>query len=244
MISVCMATYNGAKVIEKQLVSILKQLSSVDEIIIVDDASTDETRGLIKKISAPYPAQLILLENPQNLGPIRSFEKALQASSGDYIFFTDQDDEWFLDKVATVMAVITREKSDLVVHDGVVIDGQGAIVDPSWNHYNHNDVHQGVLGNLKKNGYTGAMMTISRRLANASLPFPNKLEMHDQWFFLIAKKLGYSISIIEKPLMNYVRHGGNVTGMRKRTGWERLRGRLRTSKNILTYKKNNRPTKS
>ncbi|MBM6822519.1 glycosyltransferase, partial [Fusobacterium mortiferum] len=42
-ISVCMATYNGERFIEKQLNSILKQTVEVDEIIISDDNSTDNT---------------------------------------------------------------------------------------------------------------------------------------------------------------------------------------------------------
>ena len=49
MISVCMATYNGAKFIKKQLESILCQLSADDEVIISDDGSTDQTIRIIKE---------------------------------------------------------------------------------------------------------------------------------------------------------------------------------------------------
>ena len=47
-VSVCMATYNGERFIYEQLDSIIKQLTSKDEIIIVDDCSTDETIKIIK----------------------------------------------------------------------------------------------------------------------------------------------------------------------------------------------------
>lgn len=50
MISVCMATYNGAKYIEKQLDSILSQLSADDEIVISDDGSKDETISIIESM--------------------------------------------------------------------------------------------------------------------------------------------------------------------------------------------------
>ena len=50
MISVCIATYNGAKYIKEQLESILYQLSCDDEIIISDDCSTDNTLDIIEKI--------------------------------------------------------------------------------------------------------------------------------------------------------------------------------------------------
>ena len=48
-ISVCMASYNGEKFI-KQIVSILNQLSKTDELIIIDDASFDNTISIIKKL--------------------------------------------------------------------------------------------------------------------------------------------------------------------------------------------------
>ena len=48
MISVCMATYNGAKFMREQLKSILLQLSLEDEVIISDDSSTDNTIEIIK----------------------------------------------------------------------------------------------------------------------------------------------------------------------------------------------------
>ena len=48
--SVCIATYNGEKYIEEQLVSILKQLNDTDEIIISDDDSSDNTLNIITKL--------------------------------------------------------------------------------------------------------------------------------------------------------------------------------------------------
>ena len=47
MISVCIATFNGEKYLKLQLVSILSQLDIDDEIIIIDDASTDNTIEII-----------------------------------------------------------------------------------------------------------------------------------------------------------------------------------------------------
>ena len=49
MISVCMATYNGAAFIDAQLESILMQLDAEDEVIVVDDGSTDETIARINQ---------------------------------------------------------------------------------------------------------------------------------------------------------------------------------------------------
>ena len=50
MISVCVATYNGERFIREQIDSILRQLSSDDEIIVSDDGSTDDTISIINSI--------------------------------------------------------------------------------------------------------------------------------------------------------------------------------------------------
>lgn len=221
-----MATYNGAMTIERQLDSIVTQLSKDDEIIIVDDGSTDATRTLIKQYqAAKYPA-LKLIVNENNLGPIKSFEKALQLAQGDYIFLSDQDDIWNANKVESVMSAFD-EGADLVVHDGVVVDGELNIIDKSWNHYNGNNVAQGLFGNLIKNGYTGAMMAISKRMIATATPFPEDISMHDQWLFVVAKMRHLKIVIIEEPLMQYVRHGNNATGMQKRKKSEMLSDRVK-----------------
>lgn len=236
MISVCMATYNGAKTVETQLASILPQLSSEDEVIVVDDGSADNTLNLIETLAQGYPAKLSIHKNMVNTGPVKAFETALKQAKGDYIFLSDQDDEWFPKKVQMVMEVFQDSNASLVVHDGVVVDKNKKELDSSWNHFNRNNVHQGVIGNIIKNGFTGAMMAFTKELVQASLPFPEKLEMHDQRLFLVAKKKGMKVSVIEAPLMYYVRHGDNVTGNRRSFG-QQLAGRIRTIRQYLDLKK-------
>lgn len=73
MISVCMASFNGSKYIEQQLESILIQLGSMDEVVIVDDASKDDTVLKIRNFNDP---RIKLFENNHNLGVISTFEKS------------------------------------------------------------------------------------------------------------------------------------------------------------------------
>ena len=51
MISVCIATYNGARYIAEQLASILKQLSAEDEVVVSDDGSTDGTIDIVRSLN-------------------------------------------------------------------------------------------------------------------------------------------------------------------------------------------------
>ena len=86
-----MASYNGAKFISKQIKSILSDLNSSDELIIVDDFSTDETIEKINKFNDP---RIRLYVNNENKGEIFSFNRAIQYAKNDYIFLSDQDDIW------------------------------------------------------------------------------------------------------------------------------------------------------
>jgi hypothetical protein len=61
--------------------------------------------------------------------------------------------------------------------------------------------------------------------------------MHDQWIALVCMLKKKKIVFIDKPLIKYVRHGGNVTGIKKRSTSEQLIGRLRTVLAILSYKR-------
>ena len=97
-ISVALAAYNGEKYIEKQIYSILSQSLEVNEIVIVDDNSSDNTFDILKSLSFEYP-KIKLIKNPTNLGPKASFKLAIKNSTNDYIILSDQDDIWDFCKV-------------------------------------------------------------------------------------------------------------------------------------------------
>ncbi|WP_071393485.1 glycosyltransferase family 2 protein [Bacillus tuaregi] len=229
-ISVCLATYNGAAFIIRQLDSVIKQLKDTDEVIVVDDCSTDDTVDLIKNT---YGNRVEVHVNQHNMGAIRNFEKAILLSQGDVVFLCDQDDIWEDNKVEKVMKAFQEQQADLVVHDAVVVDGDLEVLSPSWNEYNHNNIHQGMFGNVLKNAYTGAFMAFKKELIPRVTPFPPTIEMHDQWIALVCMLKKKNIVFLEDKLVKYVRHGGNVTGMKKRSLSQQLKGRIGTLRSII-----------
>lgn len=89
VISVVMSTYNEENYIETSLKSILNQTFQDFEIIIVDDASTDHTRDIIKGLG---DERIRLLCNDENQGLTKNLNKALQYVRGRYIARMDGDD--------------------------------------------------------------------------------------------------------------------------------------------------------
>lgn len=115
-ISVVMATYNGEKYLKEQLDTIRLQTRMIDEVIICDDRSSDQTVELVKNYILQYGMQdsWQIVVNEKNLGYANNFNKVTLLASGDIIFFSDQDDLWELDKVQK-MTEIMESHSDCMV---------------------------------------------------------------------------------------------------------------------------------
>lgn len=128
-ISVCMATYNGAKYIGQQLESILRQGRQPDEVILCDDGSTDETVHIIRKFIENNGLQDTwrLCQNEQNKGYPGNFYYAMGLCSGDIVFLADQDDLWHREKIARMCQVFEERPEAMVVCCKLsLIDAEGA----------------------------------------------------------------------------------------------------------------------
>ena len=84
---------------EHQLNSILNQTVKVDEIVVCEDHSTDNTKEILEKYNKANPGLFKILHNSQNLGSNKNAEKAIQHCNGDIVFLSDHDDEWLPNKV-------------------------------------------------------------------------------------------------------------------------------------------------
>lgn len=209
MISVCIATYNGKEELRRQLDSIYPQLSVDDEIVISDDNSTDGTRELIKTYidnDACLP-KVYLIDGPSLHSPIPNFENALKNAKGDYIFLSDQDDQWMPNKVEVMMKAL--QQSSCVVSDCVVTDGALNVTAASF--YELNRTRAGWMYNLfVKNGYLGCCMAFRRCVLEKSLPFPKHTPMHDIWIGNIAA-MYYDVCFINDRLISFCRHDHNAS---------------------------------
>jgi len=123
-ISAVIPTYNNADYIEDAINSILNQSHPVDEIIIVDDGSSDNTEELVKAISKT--AANIIYIKQANQGPSSARNRGIEAAGGDWIAFLDADDLWTSDKVALQITALKNEPQlKLIAADMSEIDRLG-----------------------------------------------------------------------------------------------------------------------
>lgn len=229
-VSVCMATYNGAAYIKRQINSILVQLKTCDEIIIVDDNSTDNTCELIDSFQ---DSRIKLLKNETNKGFLFSFQKAIKYSCGDIIFLSDQDDEWMEDKVLSVLLLFEEKNFDIVLHDAVVVNKNGRILYNSLKEIF--PMKTGVIVNFVKNSFTGCCMALKRKIALKMLPIPDGVKYHDRWFGIVGGVLGYKIYYLDKILIKYYRHGHNTSPFKHNNIHTIIKDRLLLILNIIIF---------
>lgn len=89
--SAIIPNYNHGKFVLGAISAAIEQTVPFDEIIIIDDASTDNSVELIKERIRDVP-HAKLVENSQNIGVINSCNRGLEAATGDFLFFMSADD--------------------------------------------------------------------------------------------------------------------------------------------------------
>lgn len=232
MISVCIATYNGARYIGEQLASILKQLSAEDEVVVSDDGSTDGTLDIVRSLN---DRRIRIVDGPRRNSPTLNFEWALRNAKGEYIFLADQDDVWLEGKVTRCVEEL--QKCDCVVSDARVTDSLLNTTSESLFLLMH--VRRGRLSNLLwRNGYTGCCMAFKREVLNKALPFPTDIPMHDIWIGNVAAFCG-SLHFIDDRLLLFRRHDTTASCNGKGSNyslWQKLSFRWHTLKNIVKLK--------
>lgn len=205
MVSVCIATYNGAKYIEEQIHSILTQLEENDEIIVSDDHSTDDTLSIIRNINDP---RIKIVLNEGKSGVTSNFENALRLAKGDFIFLSDQDDVWLENKVA-VMTEYLR-KYAYVVSDCYVTDGALNIITDTRYTKASGITKNKFLAFMKSTPYQGSCAAFRKEVLQKALPFPPKVQSHDRWIGFVAD-FYYSVGFIPDRLILYRRHEENAS---------------------------------
>lgn len=208
-----MATYNGGRYIENQLLSILNQLGDSDEVIISDDGSSDDTLSII---SGLCDKRIKLIEHPRNWLAIdtsiltrvkKNFDAALRLTSGDYIFLADQDDEWLPGRVTAAISLLEKE-TDLTVSDCIVVDEQGSVIFSSY--YDLIPPSDAFIRTIIKSSFHGCCMAFRSRMLKHILPFPDKDIGHDTWIGLVCLTKG-NVGFLKEPYVKYIRHMNTVT---------------------------------
>jgi glycosyltransferase involved in cell wall biosynthesis len=207
LISVVMATYNGAEYLSEQLDSLLAQTYPNMEIVICDDASTDGTSLLLASYAAIH-SNIRVYHNKENLGYIRNFERAITLSSGSLVALCDQDDYWFPEKLAVQYA--SMGESVLVYCDSYICNADLSLTGKTVSSISNCNSYNSCLQQAVFCRIYGNTMLFKKSILQGALPFPTVLP-HDWWIAYIAACKG-AITYCNEKLVKYRQHENNLIG--------------------------------
>ena len=216
-ISAVIPAYNSAQFIRAAISSIQAQTSPVDEIIVVDDGSSDDTEQVLAQLSAN-----IIYHKQANQGPSAARNKGIELASGDWIAFLDADDQWTPDKISKQLQTLAAyPELKLIAGDMAEIDNDDRLITESvlakhqllatFKHLAGHAVPNALAALVRKNFIpTGTVLVkrdtvVDAGLFSADIRFGEDLEL---WAKIATH---HPISCLPDSLMLRRQHGNNAT---------------------------------
>lgn len=228
-VSIALCTCNGQAFLLQQLDSIVAQDYAPLELVLCDDASTDQTVEMIRRFAASHRHLSVrVVCNPTRLGTTANFQQAVSLCTGDVIFMSDQDDLWLPGKIRRLLREIDAG-ADLAFSNAEVVDSDGRplgyrIWDSLW--FTPSEQVKVRTGRaievfLKHVVAAGGTMAFRASLRELALPIPDMPVAHDAWLALMAAATG-RVHIVDEPLIHYRLHGANQVGLGKLSLWRQF----------------------
>lgn len=238
-LSVAMCTRNGARFVAAQVRSVLEQSVVPRELVVGDDASTDDTLSVIEATVASVRAErpsvtteVRVLRRDAPLGVTRNFEQTIAACTSALVALSDQDDVWPAGRLERLVPLFDDDAVALVHTDARLVDAQGSdtgtlLLDA----LEAGPRERAALATgdafdvlLRRNLVTGATVVLRRSLAESAMPFPSAW-LHDEWLAAVAATTD-CLRLVDEPWLDYRQHGGNEVGASAPTlsrRWAKLR---------------------
>lgn len=210
-VEVVMSSYNGEKYIERQLDTIFSQKGVYVTCTVRDDGSNDRTPEILKHYSKKNSKLRYILG--ENIGWEKSFLEALRlAQDAEFYAFSDQDDEWFENKlIASVCMLLKEENQDipLLFHCSKISTDENLNVlsSQAWKI----PVPLNKKNALVQEFVQGCSAVINRKAKDMICSYMPKCKIpHDYWIGLLCYYFG-KIIYDPQPLFYHINHGENAS---------------------------------
>ncbi len=120
-VSVVIPAFNAETTIERAIASAGRQTELRLEIIVIDDASSDQTSTIVAE-AAKSDARIRLLRQPANAGPAAARNRGITAAKGDWIALLDADDSYLPERLAKLLDLADRVGADMVADNILLCD--------------------------------------------------------------------------------------------------------------------------
>lgn len=182
LVSILIVTFNAQKFIEKTVISCLNQTYPNIEILILDNASTDNTSKLLKKFKQPL---IKLFFNESNTGPYVGLNFLIDQAKGKYIAIQDHDDVWLPSKISLQVKYLNKHPNEIACGTSV---------------YSFYESKNTLIRDLKT-GYLSYVSHTSLLFRNQNYHYHSNLLLPDEYFEKITLQgLKNKIYCLSEPL--------------------------------------------
>ena len=207
-VSVILPTYNRAHLVGRAIRSVLDQTWQDFEIIVVDDASIDNTEQVVKSFSDPC---ICYICHEKNRGAAAARNTGIGAARGKYLAFQDSDDEWSPEKLEKQLAILDASTSRVgVVYSTYCLSERADkknIPDSNMRSKEGN-----IHGELLKGNFIGTPTAIAKRVCFEKMgPFDPALPALEDWELWIRFSKSYEFRFIDEPLVYSHRTRGSIS---------------------------------
>ena len=223
LVAIAMATYNPDPALFRTQVDSIRAQTHERWICLIEDDGSDDAHWRSILDATAGDARFRPVRNTVNLGFYRNFERALNRvpDEAEFVALADQDDRWAPGRVAALVAALTHGTDSgavLAFGNMRVVDRDGRLVSETfWPGLDSR--HDSLDALLMANAVTGCACLFRASLLRLALPFPalGRTAYHDHWIACCAAAAG-SIAYLSQSLGDYVQHGSNSLGYRRRPG--------------------------
>jgi teichuronic acid biosynthesis glycosyltransferase TuaG len=202
-VSIIMPAYNSADYIGLSIQSVLNQTVSDWELLIADDASTDNT---VDVAASFQDSRIIYMRSEENLGSAGARNLALRKARGRYVAFLDSDDIWEAEKLERQLAYMKSTGCTISCTDYVKIDETSQVVSSTI--HGPSEISYGVL--LRSNSIACSSAMVDRRV-HPNLQMPDIKLNHDYALWLSLLRDGRQARRLDVPLMRYRVHSSSLS---------------------------------
>lgn len=213
-ISVCVTSYNQRDYLKEAVESVLAQSLRPEEIIIIDDASTDDSKEIISGYSTRYPDLIRPVLNDCNRGVVGTFNLGLEVAGGDYITYLAGDDRWLPSKLEKeARRLKAADRPDGVFSDFYFTNATG---DHEYLWAGARQPPQGsILPQVIARDFPRRTL-FRTELADLRLwrqvgRFDPSFTIYEDWDVHIRLATRFRYAYIPEPLSEYRRHGGGLS---------------------------------
>lgn len=214
LVSIVMPAFNAERYIEEAVLSVIPQSYPNWELLIVDDASTDATADIARRLAA-QDHRITLLQNSHSKGVAGARNTAIERAQGEFIAFLDCDDRWLPDKLTEQVAFMRATNCALSATGYDMVDERNQLV-------NHIHVPSVIAyEELLRGNRIGCLTAMYSQRTLGKIYMPTEFGHEDYLTWLQITRHHGPARGLDKRLAVYRRHRSSLSGSKLRAAaWQ------------------------